>query len=217
MRMRVHDVFLRQISISFVLFFIGCYSSKKDTPALLALLNQPTSSYQITIVGDSLSQLSDGFGLKHKLPTSYSIRDMSVTGYGTEDWLVQSPKLEALSTDIWLIELGTNDANLYGTTNFLARYKELLSRLEKNSISIFVLTAVPLTDYVDLRPSIKANNQSIRDLVQTKPNYKLADIEKVFSAYTGVPPLYSLNDPVHPNQLGLEIMGNEYQRTLLGF
>ncbi|TGN11151.1 SGNH/GDSL hydrolase family protein [Leptospira ilyithenensis] len=215
--MRVHDFFLRQIPISFVLLFIGCYSSKKDTPIILALLNQPTSSYHITIVGDSLSQLSDGFGLKYKLPTSYSIRDMSVAGYGTEDWLVQSPELEALSTDIWLIELGVNDANLYGTTNFLTRYKELLSRLEKNSISLFILTAVPLTDYVDLRPSIKTNNQSIRDLVQTKPNYKLADIEKVFSTYSGLPPLYSLNDPVHPNQLGLEIMGNEYQRILLGF
>lgn len=186
---------------------------------MLALLNSNPSltTYQVTIVGDSLSQLSDGFGLKHKLSTSYSVKDMSIAGYSTQDWLMESPKLEALSSDIWLIELGTNDANIYGTSGFITRYKELLSRLEKKSISILVLTAIPLTDYVNLQPLIKENNEQIRELVRTKPNYKLVDMEKSFSSYSGTAPLYSPNDPIHPNALGLEIMGNEYQRLLLGY
>jgi|JI10StandDraft_1071094.scaffolds.fasta_scaffold398502_2 acyl-CoA thioesterase-1 len=202
----------------FFLFFLQlqCYHSEKDDLSALTLLSQNSSPVRITILGDSLSQWSDSFGLKQKLNASYLISDISIAGHDSKLWLEDLSKAEAIQTDIWIIELGTNDASYYGTTDFKERYSEILRRLEQRSYSYFILSAVPKTNQVGLQSSISINNEIIRDIVKINPKYRLADLETIFTKAANTLTLYSLADPIHPNRVGYELIGEEYRRILLG-
>ncbi|GBF51508.1 GDSL-like protein [Leptospira ryugenii] len=198
------------------LFFISCYKqNQNDIGVSLALLNQ-NSTIKISILGDSLSQWSDAFGLKGKLSSRYQITDLSVAGYDTRNWLNDLPRAEQLPTDVWIIELGTNDASYTGTSGFLERYKEILTQLTINKSPYFILSAVPRTKQTGLFESILTNNQRIRELVAENPRYRLADLDLVFQKSGNSENLYPLADPIHPNQLGYDLIGNEYARILLG-
>ncbi|MCZ8156611.1 MAG: SGNH/GDSL hydrolase family protein [Leptospira sp.] len=197
--------------------FLNCYHSKKEDIAILILLSRQSSPIRITVVGDSLSQWSDTFGLKNKLPASYQITDVSKAGYDTTQWLTELSVVESIPTDIWIVELGTNDASYYGTNGFLERYTQLIERLSNRPFSIFLLSTVPITNQVGLHQSIQKNNESIRALVQSNQKYRLADLEQAFSNTGNATGLYSIADPIHPNQIGYEIIGETYRKILLGF
>ncbi len=201
------------------LFYFGsanCYHSSKDNIEILTLLSQRSATVRVTIVGDSLSQWSEGFNIKTRLPTSYQVQDISKAGYDTELWLSDLAIAESIPTDIWVIELGTNDASYKGTRGFKDRYNQILSRLEQKNFSYFVLSAVPKTNQIGLHEPITANNQSIREMVLSNPKYRLADLEKVFNTASETISLYSIADPIHPNQIGYDLIGEEYRKILLG-
>jgi lysophospholipase L1-like esterase len=204
------------ILITIIALLSNCYHTEKDNLSLLTLLNQNASPIRITIVGDSLSQWSDSFGLKTKLPATYQITDLSIAGYDTELWLEDLSKAESVATDIWIIELGTNDASYKGTTFFRERYTEILKRLEQRSYSYFLLSAIPKTNQVGLHNTISINNEVIRELVKSNTRYRLVDLEVVFTNASVNTTLYSLTDPIHPNQIGYELIGEEYRKILLG-
>ncbi|PJZ47413.1 SGNH/GDSL hydrolase family protein [Leptospira brenneri] len=171
---------------------------------------------RITIVGDSLGQWSDGFGLKSKLPSEFKVTDISVAGYTTEDWLQNKNRMNEIPTDLWIIELGTNDAMVYGTNGFESRTKELISFLESAQTSRILVTAIPLTNMVSIQETIRTNNQILRNLKDTKPNVDYVEIESIFETYSGSLPLYPVSDPIHPNQIGYELMGEAYRKKILG-
>jgi acyl-CoA thioesterase-1 len=205
----------RLFFFSILLLFVQCYHSKKEDIALLTLLSQNSSPIRVTIIGDSLSQWSDSFGLRQKLPSSYQITDVSIAGSDTILWLEDLSRAESIPTDIWILQIGTNDASYRGTSLFKERYSEILARLERRSYSFLLLSAVPKTNQEGLHDSILANNEVIRELVKTNARYRLVDLEKAFSNQPNLI-LYSVADPIHPNQVGYEIIGEEYRKTLLG-
>ncbi|WP_244279465.1 SGNH/GDSL hydrolase family protein [Leptospira brenneri] len=196
--------------------FFGCYHSDKPNNQYLSLLGGISLERRITIVGDSLGQWSDGFGLKSKLPSEFKVTDISVAGYTTEDWLQNKNRMNEIPTDLWIIELGTNDAMVYGTNGFESRTKELISFLESAQTSRILVTAIPLTNMVSIQETIRTNNQILRNLKDTKPNVDYVEIESIFETYSGSLPLYPVSDPIHPNQIGYELMGEAYRKKILG-
>ncbi|PJZ81880.1 SGNH/GDSL hydrolase family protein [Leptospira meyeri] len=171
---------------------------------------------RISIVGDSLGQWSEGFGLKTKLPQEFKVTDISVAGYTTEDWLQNRSRMEEIPTDLWIIELGTNDAMVYGTNGFESRTLELISILQSSPTTKILLTTIPLTNMSSIREIIRSNNQILRQLKGKKTNIDFVDIESLFESNPGTIPLYPISDPIHPNQLGYEIMGEAYRKKILG-
>ncbi|WP_244241469.1 SGNH/GDSL hydrolase family protein [Leptospira perdikensis] len=204
------------IPIFCLVLFVGCYHSDKPTNQYLSLLGGVSLERRITIVGDSLGQWSDGFGLKTKLPSEYKVTDISVAGYTIEDWLQNKNRMNAIPTDLWIIELGTNDAMVYGTNGFEVRTKELISFLESSLSSKVILTTIPLTNMTSIRETIRINNQTIRQLKEKKTNVDYVEIESIFESYSGTIPLYPISDPIHPNQIGYELMGEAYRKKILG-
>ncbi len=204
------------IAVFCSLSFAHCYDSKQNNDSLQSLLTVSTVPIRVTVVGDSIAQLSDGFGLKAKLPNNYSVTDVSIAGYNISSWLENSSHIEGIPTDIWIVELGTNDALSQGTYKFRENYSELLNRLELKNPSFIVLSTVPLTEQVGIQTSVRENNETIRNLAGNKATYRLADLEKLFSNHSGQLLLYSVDDPIHPNQIGMEMIGEEYRKLLLG-
>lgn len=210
------------IAVCFRLLFLipfaitNCYHSKKEDLTLLTLLSQNAPSVRVTIVGDSLSQWSDSFGLRQKLPSSYTITDVSRAGYDSIMWLEDLAIAESVPTDIYIIEIGTNDASYNGTRDFLNRYTQIIRRLEQKSNSFLILSTVPKTNQTGLHESIQSNNISIREFVKTNNRYRLADLESLFSSASENLPLYPISDPIHPNQIGYTLIGEEYRKILLG-
>lgn len=204
------------IAIFSFLFCVGCYHSDHPTNHYLSLLGGLSLETRITIVGDSLGQWSDGFGLRTKLPLEFKITDISVAGYTTEDWLQNRNRMTEIPTDLWIIELGTNDAMVYGTSGFESRTLELISILQSSPITKILLTTIPLTNMSSIREIIRSNNQILRQLKGTKPNVDFVEIELLFESNPGEIPLYPVSDPIHPNQLGYELMGEAYRKKILG-
>ncbi|WP_232374015.1 SGNH/GDSL hydrolase family protein [Leptospira chreensis] len=204
------------IPIFSLVLLMGCYHSDKPTNQYLSLLGGISLERRITIVGDSLGQWSDGFGLRTKLPSEFKITDISVAGYTTEDWLQNKNRMNEIPTDLWIIELGTNDAMVYGASGFESKTRELVSFLESSQVSRVLLTAIPLTNMTSIRETIRTNNQTIRNLKENKTNIDFVDIESIFESYSGSLPLYPISDPIHPNQIGYELMGEAYRKKILG-
>ncbi|WP_244934665.1 SGNH/GDSL hydrolase family protein [Leptospira vanthielii] len=199
-----------------IFLLIGCYHSDKPTNQYLSLLAGVSMDRRITIVGDSLGQWSDGFGLKTKLTPGFKVTDISIAGYSTEDWLQNKNRLNEIPTDLWLLELGTNDAMVYGTSGFESRTLELISFLESSQSSKVMITTIPLTNMSSIRETIRTNNQIIRRLKENRANLDYVEIESLFESYASEVPLYPASDPIHPNQIGYEIMGEAYRKKILG-
>lgn len=204
------------ILIFSLVLLMGCYHSDKPTNQYLSLFGGISLERRITIVGDSLGQWSDGFGLRTKLPSEFKITDISVAGYTTEDWLQNKNRMNEIPTDLWIIELGTNDAMVYGASGFESKTRELVSFLESSQVSRILLTAIPLTNMTSIQETIRTNNQTIRILKENKTNIDFVDIESIFESYSGSLPLYPISDPIHPNQIGYELMGEAYRKKILG-
>lgn len=153
---------------------------------------------------------------KTKLTPGFKVTDISIAGYSTQDWLQNKNRLNEIPTDLWLLELGTNDAMVYGTSGFEPRTIELITFLESSQTSKVMVTTIPLTNMASIRETIRTNNQTIRRLKENRSNLDYVEIESIFESYTGEVPLYPVSDPIHPNQIGYEIMGEAYRKKILG-
>lgn len=200
----------------FPITFQFCYHSDKPSQQYLSLLGANAFNRKITIVGDSLAQWSNGFGLKQKLPSEFTVTDLSVAGYSTEDWLQNKNRLNEIPTQIWILELGTNDAMVYGTSGYETRTRSLIDFLQNSQNSIVYLTLIPRTNMASIRETIRTNNETLRQIKSQKQNVDTIDVETFFESYQGDVPLYPVSDPIHPNQIGYEIMGELYRKKILG-
>lgn len=205
------------VCISIIFFcFTHCYHSEKPSAQYLSILGANVMNRKITIVGDSLAQWSDGFGLSNRLPSEFKVTDVSVAGFTTEDWLQNQNRLNEIPTDLWILELGTNDAMVYGTNGFEIRTLELINFLQSNQISSVLLTLIPRTNMTSIKETIRENNDTLRKIKAQKEKVDIVDIESIFESYQGEIPLYPISDPIHPNQIGYNLMGETYRKKILG-
>lgn len=200
-------------NILWVLFLFisgsGCYhgSSKKIDQGILGLLVQK-KSIRIFILGDSISQRSGAFGLQTKLGDSFEIKDFSVSGWNTNDWILNLNTAFLSNPDLVILELGTNDANRESGRLFQLESDILLQEIRKRTFAVIILSAVPRTKTL-LSSIIQKNNEWIRS-----KGLPYADLESVFQNYSGGLSLYPEDDPIHPNILGNDLIGWEYVRLL---
>lgn len=170
------------------------------------------SVLNLNIIGDSLSYRSNSFGLQNKLGGGYKINDYSVEGRNTHDWLLDTSTPFATSPNLVIIELGTNDAMTLSKEDYQKNILLLIQEVQKRSNAKIFLTAVPLTDMVGLHSTIRSNNDFIRSLSK---QFTVVDLENVFQKDKDSVKLYPYSDPIHPNPIGYEMMGEAYRTVIL--
>ncbi|MCC5815419.1 MAG: SGNH/GDSL hydrolase family protein [Leptospira sp.] len=201
----------------FILVFLGlnfstCYHSKKeDLSPLLSLITDKKIS--VLIVGDSLAERSDAFGLREKLGTQFEVLNISKSGWDIPLWMGNQSEILSKKSDILILGLGTNDANNYSTDLFPDRFKEMVNFLRDNHDWRLILTLVPPTDIPSLEANIRINNDHIRS---DYTNYPIVDLFELFKKNQDLP-LYPIIDPLHPNPIGYDLIGEEYKKKLLNF
>ncbi len=212
------NIQLKVLKIVLLLTFIcsvnNCYHSESKENPSLAILGSLNMQKRITIVGDSLSEWSDGFYLSTKLPSQFVVRDVSIAGFTVTDWLARRSQLHASEADLFIIELGTNDAMVTGTQGFRENYQSLIDHLTINPSPNLIFCKLPLTNMASIQSIIATNNQTIGDLTKQSPKYSFVDLQKLFETQTI--PLYPLSDPIHPNETGYQLIGDALTKHILG-
>lgn len=198
-----------------LLLIFGCYTSKEnvDKSYLASLMSSNhTETIQVNIIGDSLSERSLAFSLQNKLGSGYQVNDFSVSGRTVFDWLFDISRPFNPMPDIVIIELGTNDAMMATNYDFIEYYNRLLSEIQIRSKAKIIVTAIPLTDETGIQARIKVNNNFIRSLSNL---YTISDLEKAFEDNRSNLRLYPSYDPIHPNPVGYELIGEIYKKDIL--
>lgn len=199
------------------LFTFQCYNSKDkvDQSYLIPLMKSTSNDskiIQVSIIGDSLSERSLAFGLQNKLGIDYHINDFSISGRNIFDWLFDISRPFNPVPDIIIIELGTNDAMAGSNYDFKLYLEHLLSEIKSRSNARIILTAIPLTDNNSLHARIKENNSYVRSLSNL---YTISDLEKAFAENSSNIRMYPSYDPIHPNPVGYELIGEVYKKDIL--
>ncbi len=198
-----------------LLLIFGCYTSKEsvDKSYLASLMSSNhTETIQVNIIGDSLSERSLAFSLQNKLGSGYQVNDFSVSGRTVFDWLFDISRPFNPMPDIVIIELGTNDAMMATNYDFIEYYNRLLSEIQIRSKAKIIVTAIPLTDETGIQARIKVNNNFIRSLSNL---YTISDLEKAFEDNRSNLRLYPSYDPIHPDPVGYELIGEIYKKDIL--
>lgn len=206
---------MHRLILFVILFTVSCYTSKDsvDKSYLASLMNSNnTNMIQVNIIGDSLSERSTAFGLQNKLGSSYQVNDYSVSGRTTFDWLFDISRPFSQAPNIIIIELGTNDAMMGSNYDFIEYYNRLLSEIQIRSKAKIIVTAIPLTDQTGIQARITVNNNFIRSLSSL---YTVVDLEKAFEDNRSNLRLYPSYDPIHPNPVGYELIGEVYKKDIL--
>ncbi|AXR60616.1 SGNH/GDSL hydrolase family protein [Leptospira mayottensis] len=192
-----------------ILFFllISCVGKESDQHGLSFLLPLTGPLLKVGIIGDSLSQESDGFGLREKLGFRFTVTDYSVSGRYVPAWLQTIGTALTERQDLLILELGTNDVSGYPIDQFPKNYENLLSLIQSRSNAMILVTILPPTFQPGYRANILQINSYLKGL---SSRYPTADMESVFLERENTIPLYSQTDLVHPNPVGYELMGTVY-------
>ena len=209
--------FMHRTLLFILLFFLSCYTSKDnvDKSYLIPLMKSTSNDskiIQVNIIGDSLSERSIGFGLQNKLGSGYKINDFSVSGRNVYDWLFDISRPFSPTPDLIIVELGTNDVFTGPTYDFKSNLTRLLEEIKIRSSARVILTAIPLTDDKGLQSRIKVNNDYVRSL---SSSYTVTELEKAFEDNRANLRLYPSYDPIHPNPVGYELIGELYKKDIL--
>ncbi len=187
-----------------VFLFFGCYS-QNDSGSLSGLLPE-SGSIPVTVLGDSLCERSQGFGLREGLGSNFEITEACVSLRGAADWL---PELNLALTNtprLIIIELGLNDLLYHPIELFPGNYSALLSELQARSNAILMVTVLP-PPTIAYHSDILQMNVFLKSLGSAHP---LADMETPFLDAEGQIELYPSIDPIHPNPVGYSIMKTVY-------
>ncbi|WP_078128477.1 SGNH/GDSL hydrolase family protein [Leptospira alexanderi] len=191
-----------------ILFFllISCVG-KEEQHGLSFLLPLAGPLLKVGIIGDSLSQESNGFGLREKLGFRFTVTDYSVSGRYVPAWLQTIGTALTERQDLLILELGTNDVSGYPVDQFPKNYENLLSSIQSHSNAMILVTILPPTSQPGYRANILQINSYLKGL---SSRYPTADMESVFLERENTIPLYSQTDLVHPNPVGYDLMGTVY-------
>ncbi|RHX91744.1 SGNH/GDSL hydrolase family protein [Leptospira stimsonii] len=198
-------------AIAFAFFFHACVGKESDRQGLSALLPLIGPLLNVGIIGDSLSQRSDGFGLREKLGTRFTVTDYSVSGRSVPGWNDVIGTALTEQQDLLILELGTNDVSSYPIDQFPGNYEILLQSIQKVSNAAILVTILPPTIQPGYRANILQINPYLRSLGS---RYLTADMETVFLETEKTIPLYPQIDPIHPNPVGYDLMGTVYSDAI---
>ncbi|MCE9499677.1 MAG: SGNH/GDSL hydrolase family protein, partial [Leptospira sp.] len=90
---------------------------------------------------------------------------------------------------------------------------KLIAEIQKRSSAKIILTAIPLTNDPILQQRIVKSNSYVRSL---SSKYTVADIEPEFEKVKSTVRLYPINDNIHPEPAGYDIMGDVYFKKIAG-
>lgn len=198
-------------AIGFVFFFVSCVGKESDRQGLSALLPLIGPLLKVGIIGDSLSQRSDGFGLREKLGTRFTVTDYSVSGRSVPGWNDVIGTALTERQDLLILELGTNDVSSYPIDQFPGNFEILLNSIQAASNAGILVTVLPPT----IQPGYRANILQINPYLKSlAPRYLIADMETVFLETEKTIPLYPQIDPIHPNPAGYDLMGTVYADSI---
>ncbi|EMF81879.1 GDSL-like protein [Leptospira weilii serovar Topaz str. LT2116] len=199
-----------------ILFFllISCVGKEGEQYGLSFLLPLAGPLLKVGIIGDSLSQESDGFGLREKLGFRFTVTDYSVSGRYVPAWLQTIETALTERQDLLILELGTNDVSGYPVDQFPKNYENLLSLIQSRSNAMILVTILPPTSQPSYRANILQINSYLKGL---SSRYPTADMESVFLEKENTIPLYSQTDLVHPNPVGYDLMGTIYTDVIHKF
>ena len=190
-------------ALLWMLAFVGCSQQTNDYSFLLP------ESRTYLIIGDSLTERSDGFYLETLSPDPITIYIRGVDGYDYRDWYLRMDQAFAGidAPDRILTVLGSNDAARFSGQDFLDNVNQYQQALRLRSGATVFHTLVPRSRYLPIQNGILANNELLRN--NLPENSRLIDLDSVFESHIneGGVPLYPEDDAIHPNRSGYELMG----------
>lgn len=217
--MRIPLIRFPLILFPLILFLSGCNSSNSDPLYQLVTDNTTPENKTVLIIGDSLTDYSDGFGLQEKLGPDYVVRVKGIPGIDFPTWTLRLE--EALQSEGGipagniLVPLGTNDGYRYLPSEFVLQLRRFHERLRALSSARIHYCLMPRTDDQPLAAAIMANNDALRTELPAD-HTALIDLDSLFQSAAPYPPLYPPEDPVHPTENGYNLIGHEFKRSLTG-
>lgn len=166
------------------------------------------SSRTFLLIGDSLTERSDGFYLESLSPDPITVYVRGVDGYDYRDWSLRMG--QAFSgvppVDRIVTVLGTNDGARFSGSEFLGYVRDFQGRIRQYSSAPIVFSQVPRTQYSPVQSGILANNALLAGEVD--PN-SIVDLDTPFESHrnAGGTPLYNGDDAIHPNVNGYRFIG----------
>ncbi|MCB1315101.1 MAG: SGNH/GDSL hydrolase family protein [Leptospiraceae bacterium] len=198
---------------------LACADRNTDNPLLPLLLgNQPIEENRVVLViGDSLTEYSDGFHLANLLGPQFHVYHRGVGNRDFPYWTVRLNAALQTATeapaDHIVVALGTNDAFQADPTGFIQDVYAFHRTLRGYSQARVYYLLVPETGIASLQPAIRNNNARLALEVPTD-NTVLVDIQSAFESAPDAALLYSIDDPLHPTERGYALMGDLIQQAV---
>lgn len=192
---------------------MACANRSQAPEALLALASADPG---ILILGDSLTERSDGFGLKGELEPTIRVSSSGIPGFDFSNWVSRVDEAFAAGArpgDSVLLVLGTNDGYRFSPPTFLANVHELDRQLRIRTSGAIYYFLVPRTNDAGLAASILANNAAL--VAGLPPTSRLIDLDGPFEAARSSVLLYPVDDPIHPTAAGYRIIAQTIRARLL--
>lgn len=175
------------------------------------------AAFRVLVIGDSLTDFSDGFALQSRLGSGWIAAHRGVIN---RDYLTWTGRLDEAfdempvgPPDAVIVALGTNDSFLYGPEQFLSHWASFHADLRTRSLATTFYCLMPPSLIESLGPSVLRNNAALRSA--TLPaGVRLLDLEAVIAAAGPWPPTYAADDPLHPTALGYDLIGQAMAQTL---
>ncbi len=173
---------------------------------------------QVLIIGDSLTDFSDGFYLQQSLGPGYIVQHTGIINTDFNYWTGRLD--EALSRATFappahvIVPLGTNDAFVLGPEAFVDRVQVFHRELRLRSSARVYYFLMPVTLIPSLEPSLRENNAALSAHVPGD-NTVLVDLMSEFDGAPAVPALYDAADPLHPTETGYRLIGARMRNALL--
>ncbi|MCB1137710.1 MAG: SGNH/GDSL hydrolase family protein [Leptospiraceae bacterium] len=193
--------------------WMAVHCSSEDN-GLLEIVLPPDKVY--LILGDSLTERSDGFYLEKLSPVGLTVFVRGVDGYDYVNWTQRMDEAFAGvdSPDQIITVLGSNDAARYGPDQFIENVQQFHAALRQRSGAPIIYSLVPRTRFSPVQAPILANNERLR--TSAPEGQRIMDLDAAFeSAIQQGRILYPDDEPIHPNRTGYELIGTTILQTLL--
>ncbi|MBU45342.1 MAG: hypothetical protein CMN76_19175 [Spirochaetaceae bacterium] len=197
-------------AILLLLLSPGCSREQSDFSFLLP------ESRTYLLIGDSLSERSDGFYMETLSPDQFALFVRGIDGYDYRDWYLRMDQAFAgvEAPDRIISVLGSNDAARFSGQEFLDNVNLFHEALRQRSGAPISYSLPPRTRFSPVQNGILANNQLLMDNLPTGAT--LIDLDSAVEAHlnSGGVPLYPDDDPIHPNRTGYELMGTVILKSI---
>jgi len=210
---------LKTIFIPLLLIVQGCRpidSDRTTADRLYLALTAAMQTKKILIIGDSLTQYSNGFAVSSLLGPGFEVTTHGVHGFDFQDWTLRLDQAftPPIIPDIVIVVLGTNDGYRYGPNQFIQNVRAFHRELRRRTAKPVIYALVPRTNEPNLASRIVANNLILKTTPSFDPSMRTVDLDTLFQSAPSYPPLY-LTDPIHPTEAGYRIIREALVRSLL--